>query len=106
MAAHITAARPGGPRYQPALSSAERGSAPNGIWLCQTCAKLVDSDVTRYTAEALQRWKAKAEGQAAAMLEAGAGAAPQGVELAIPSDESSGSILSFASTQLARSGAR
>ena len=102
VAAHITAASPGGPRYDPALSSAERSSAAKGVWLCQTCAKLVDSDVTRYNAGVLRQWKAKAEGQAAAMLEAGTGPGPQGVELAIPSAESPGAILSFASTQLAR----
>jgi hypothetical protein len=104
VAAHITAASPGGPRYDPALSAAERRAAPNGIWLCQTCAKLIDSDVTRYTVGVLRQWKARVEAQAAAMLEAGTGPGPQEIELAIPSAESPGSILSFASTQLARVG--
>lgn len=104
VAAHITAASPGGPRYDAASSAAKRGSALNGIWLCQTCSKLIDSDVTRYTADVLRQWKAKAEGQAAAMLEAGTGPGCEGLELAIPSAESPGAILSFASTQLARVG--
>jgi ribosomal protein L37AE/L43A len=45
VAAHITAASPGGPRYDAALSGAERAAGANGIWLCQTCSKLIDSDL-------------------------------------------------------------
>src|SRR6266568_3374531 len=41
VAAHITAASPGGPRYDPGLSPEERRAPSNGIWLCQNCAKLV-----------------------------------------------------------------
>jgi len=44
VAAHITAASAGGPRYDAGLSPEQRRSIDNGIWLCQTCAKLVDSD--------------------------------------------------------------
>jgi hypothetical protein len=36
VAAHITAAAPGGPRFDPNLSPRERADASNGIWLCQT----------------------------------------------------------------------
>ncbi len=61
MAAHITGASPGGPRYDPSLTSEERTHARNGIWLCETCAKLVDSDVARYTPAILRAWKALAE---------------------------------------------
>jgi len=57
VAAHITAASPGGPRYEGSLTSEERGSAANGLWLCQNCAKLIDSDVVRYTVEMLHHWK-------------------------------------------------
>lgn len=49
VAAHITAAAPGGPRYDPSLSALERSGIENGIWLCQDCAKLIDNDVRRYT---------------------------------------------------------
>jgi hypothetical protein len=42
VAAHISAAAPGGPRYNPSLTSEQRASAENGIWLCQICAKLID----------------------------------------------------------------
>jgi hypothetical protein len=48
--AHITAASPGGPRYDPDLLPEERSAPANGIWLCQNCAKLVDND-TKNTAE-------------------------------------------------------
>ena len=47
VAAHITAAAEGGPRYEPELTSEERKSSENGIWLCQNCAKLVDNDETK-----------------------------------------------------------
>ncbi len=70
--AHITAASPGGPRYDPSLSSQQRESAENGIWLCQNCAKLIDNDSARYPAEALRQWKAKAESSALAELEGNA----------------------------------
>lgn len=66
-AAHITAARPRGPRYDAALTNAERSSANNGIWLCGGCAKLVDSDLSRYTVAFLRAWKHDAE--QAALLE-------------------------------------
>jgi len=61
VAAHITAAAPGGPRYDSSLSPEQRKLAQNAIWLCQTCAKLIDNDELRYTVEILKSWKAKAE---------------------------------------------
>ena len=61
VAAHITAASPGGPRYDPTLTVEERKSPTNGIWLCQTCAKLIDSDSPKYTVERLRVWKSIAE---------------------------------------------
>jgi len=57
VAAHITAASPAGPRYDSILSAEERASAQNGIWLCQTCGKLVDSDESRYSVESLRGWR-------------------------------------------------
>ena len=53
VAAHITGASPGGPRYNPSLTTKQRKSPENGIWLCQNCAKLVDNDSARYTVEIL-----------------------------------------------------
>lgn len=61
VAAHITAASPGGPRYDPSLSSVERRSPDNAIWLCQNCAKLIDNDPERHTQDLLKRWKALSE---------------------------------------------
>ena len=61
VAAHITAASEGGPRYDDSLSAEERSSVDNGIWLCQNCAHLIDSDVQRYTVGLLREWKRQAE---------------------------------------------
>lgn len=67
IAAHITAASQGGPRYNANLSSEERKSICNGVWLCQNCAKLVDNDEQRYTTDLLIDWKRLSE--QAALLE-------------------------------------
>jgi hypothetical protein len=67
VAAHINAASEGGPRFDSAMSEAERRSGENGIWLCQDCAKLIDSDVNRFTPDLLRRWRALSE--EAALLE-------------------------------------
>lgn len=67
--AHITAASSNGPRYKPDLTSDERKSPDNGIWLCQNCAKLVDNDANRYTVELLKEWKRASESAALYELE-------------------------------------
>ena len=64
VAAHVTAASEGGPRYDPSLDSDERAGITNGIWLCQNCAKLVDNDPLKYSAELLRQWKIDAEQEA------------------------------------------
>lgn len=64
VAAHITAASPGGPRYDPDLASEDRASIDNAIWLCQNCAKLIDTDAPAYSSSTLYRWKVAAEGEA------------------------------------------
>lgn len=64
-AAHICAASPGGPRYDPSQSPAERRSIHNAIHLCITCADLVDQNGgTSATAEALRKWKLDREAEA------------------------------------------
>jgi len=68
VAAHITAASTGGPRFDDRLTPEERASADNGIWLCQWCAKLVDSDTDRHTVRLLRGWKDVAEETAHASL--------------------------------------
>lgn len=69
VAAHITAASQGGPRFDELLSSVERQAAANGIWLCQSCSKLIDSDVSKFTIEKLSEWKKDAEMAAERALE-------------------------------------
>lgn len=71
VAAHITAASRNGPRYNPQLSNAQRRSIKNAIWLCQNCAKLVDSDPGRYTVSVLFDWKKKAEDKAEEEIKGG-----------------------------------
>ncbi len=68
VAAHITAASPGGPRYDPSIPPGKRRSLENGIWLCQNCAKLVDSDSAAFDRGTLERWKRLAEANARARL--------------------------------------
>ena len=63
-AAHITAASPGGPRYDPSMNSDERASFSNGIWLCRSCAARVDRDVTVFPTAKLRQWKKQAEARA------------------------------------------
>lgn len=61
VAAHITAASEGGPRFNSELTVDQRKSINNGIWLCQTCSKLIDSDPQVYTIDILNAWKTQAE---------------------------------------------
>lgn len=69
VAAHITAASEGGPRYDPALTAEERRHADNGLWLCQNCAKLVDNDPLGYPLDLLRAWKRVAEDAARQEIE-------------------------------------
>jgi hypothetical protein len=73
VAAHITAASPGGPRYEPSLTPDERKVIGNGIWLCQSCGKLVDNDEARYTKSLLIQWKKDAEQEALKEIETAPG---------------------------------
>lgn len=79
VAAHITAALKGGPRFDFSLSTEERSSSNNGIWLCQNCAKLIDNDTIRFSAEKIKSWKIRAEKAARERVE---GAQPTTVGLA------------------------
>ncbi len=63
-AAHITAAAPGGPRFDPTVYSFERQSGDNSIWLCRRCARLIDRDHRQYTVDLLRDWRNEAEATA------------------------------------------
>jgi hypothetical protein len=63
-AAHIKAAAPGGPRYDPNQTREERRSILNGIWACTHCATLIDRDDSAYSVEELLRYKRNAENRA------------------------------------------
>lgn len=67
-AAHITAASPDGPRYDPDMTPAQRKGIDNGIWLCGNCHDKVDADAVRYPAELLRQWKKDAEDAASNRL--------------------------------------
>jgi hypothetical protein len=60
-AAHIYASSKGGPRYNPEMTSQERKSINNGIWLCRQHSKLIDNDYTNYSAATIRQWKVLAE---------------------------------------------
>ena len=90
--AHITAASPGGPRYDPSLTQEQRQSPDNGIWLCQNCAKLVDNDPLRYPTQLLRAWKTQAEASALAALE--------GRAEPLPTDLSADLDISYARVQI------
>ena len=61
VAAHICAAAPGpgARRYRVDMTSQQRKSHENGIWLCQECAKAIDSDDPTFSEEFLRGWKQK-----------------------------------------------
>lgn len=60
-AAHICAAAPGGPRYDPDMSPEDRSSANNGIWMCRDHGKAIDSNDPEFTVRQLREWKRQAE---------------------------------------------
>lgn len=64
VAAHIRAAAPLGPRYDATMSQEERRSYENGIWLCQSCSKMIDNDVNYFTIPRLNEWKCLSEEEA------------------------------------------
>lgn len=68
IAAHITAAAPGGPRYNSNLTDIQRKDIDNGIWLCSNCSTLIDKDANAFTVATLRTWRTEAEKYAAIQL--------------------------------------
>lgn len=63
-ASHICAAAKGGKRYAPNMTSKERKSFDNGIWMCRIHAALIDRDEKYFTIDMLKKWKKDAEKEA------------------------------------------
>ena len=61
VAAHITAAAPGGPRYDAELTTEQRKNQENGIHLCANCARHIDEDPRAFPTTLLKEWKRSAE---------------------------------------------
>lgn len=62
MAAHVFSASDDGPRGTGGLTVEQRSSVMNGIWLCYTHGKLIDSEQgRRYASFELLRWKSLQE---------------------------------------------
>jgi hypothetical protein len=68
VASHIVAASARGPRSNSEMTTDERKSISNGIWLCQNCAKAIDNDENKYTINELRRWKSLAEQESLAII--------------------------------------
>jgi hypothetical protein len=77
-AAHIAGARPGSARYDPRMTSEQRSSSDNGIWMCSKCAKMIDDDEIRYSVALLHSWRKDAEEHARSKVERGLGRAAAG----------------------------
>jgi len=57
-AAHITAASQNGPRYDLNMKAEDRAAITNGIFLCRSCADLIDKNKgIDFTADELRSWK-------------------------------------------------
>lgn len=61
IAAHLSAASPGGPRFNQFLTEGQRRHIDNAIWLCSNCATLIDKDHKNYSISLLENWKIIAE---------------------------------------------
>ncbi len=68
VAAHIAGAARGARRYDPRMTKRQRSSIENGIWLCQTHAKLIDGDEANWTVELLNTIRSAAEERAKGRL--------------------------------------
>jgi hypothetical protein len=87
MACHIAAASggPGARRYVPEMSSEKRSSIDNGVWMCYTHGKQVDTDDNRFSISMLKKWRELAEFRAQWILD-------YGIEKALPQHVARGRI--------------
>jgi hypothetical protein len=59
---HITAAAEGGPRFNPTLTPEARQSSDNALYLCSTCADLIDKKGgINYPEDMLREWRVNHE---------------------------------------------
>lgn len=61
VAAHISAAAPGGRRYRAEMSKEERAGIDNAVWLCADHASLIDRDEKTYSIDVLHAMKRRHE---------------------------------------------
>lgn len=61
-ACHISGARPNSARYDRRMSNKERSSIDNAIWLCKSCARLIDRDPEAHPSSLLHEWRNEHEG--------------------------------------------
>jgi hypothetical protein len=73
--AHLCGVAGGTTLQRTADARSTRGAA-NGIWLCQSCGRLVDADPEKFTVELLEGWKRKAQERAFRDLVAPTASAP------------------------------
>lgn len=67
-AAHINAASKNGPRYDEKMTTEERKSIDNGVWMCRNHARMIDSDFINYSSDTLKQWKKIAENETYRLL--------------------------------------
>lgn len=79
VAAHITAASAGGPRFDPLIDAADRASEQNGLWLCANCHTRIDANPEHFTIAMLREWKLEAEARSFEHL----GRRPQDLDQAV-----------------------
>lgn len=61
-ASHITSAAPNGPRYDESITSEQRSSIANAIFLCKICARMIDTNNgVDFSTELLKSWKKEHE---------------------------------------------
>jgi hypothetical protein len=61
IAAHVSGAARGGPRFNANQTPEERAGAANGIWLCHNCSDVIDKDEGKYPPELLFEWRRQHE---------------------------------------------